>query len=157
MYEIFKNILNERDYELVDILDKIDEYYIKSKLSKEQKEELEEEARQNALPENSYADFQKQIDDLAEKVKELQVTVNTNAQGMSAIKEAVEKLGGVITPPEKPAEEEYPEYVQPTGAHDAYHVGDKITYNGKHYECVYEGCVWTPDAYPAGWKLIEKE
>ena len=42
MYEIFKNILNERDYELVDILDKIDEYYIKSKLSKEQKEELEE-------------------------------------------------------------------------------------------------------------------
>ena len=93
MYEIFKNILNEGDYELVDILDKIDEYYIKSKLSKEQKEELEEEARQNALPENSYADFQKQIDDLAEKVKELQVTVNTNAQGMSTIKEAVEKLG----------------------------------------------------------------
>ena len=157
MYEIFKNILNERDYELVDILDKIDEYYIKSKLSKEQKEELEEEARQNALPENSYADFQKQIDDLAEKIKELQVTVNANAQGMSAIKEAVEKLGGVITPPEEqPAEDEYPEYVQPTGAHDAYKIGDKITYNGKHYECVYNGCVWTPDAYPAGWKLIEE-
>ena len=157
MYEIFKNILNERDYELVDILDKIDEYYIKSKLSKEQKEELEEEARQNALPENSYADFQKQIDDLAEKIKELQVTVNANAQGMSAIKEAVEKLGGVITPPEKPAEEEYPEYVQPTGAHDAYKVGDKITYNGKKYECIYDGCVWNPDVYPQGWKLIEEE
>lgn len=157
MYEIFKNILNERDYELVDILDKIDEYYIKSKLSKEQKEELEEEARQNALPENSYADFQKQIDDLAEKIKELQVTVNTNAQGMSAIKEAVEKLGGEITPPEKPTEEEYPEYVQPTGAHDAYKVGDKITYNGKKYECIFDGCVWTPDAYPQGWKEIKEE
>ena len=156
MYEIFKNILNERDYELVDILDKIDEYYIKSKLSKEQKEELEEEARQNANPENSYADFQKQIDDLAEKIKELQVTVNANAQGMSAIKEAVEKLGGVITPSEKPTEDEYPEYVQPTGAHDAYKVGDKITYNGKHYECIYNGCVWTPDAYPAGWKEIKE-
>ena len=35
MYEIFKNILNGKDYELVDILNKIDEYYIKSKLSKE--------------------------------------------------------------------------------------------------------------------------
>ena len=156
MYEIFKNILNERDYELVDILDKIDEYYIKSKLSKEQKEELEEEARQNALPENSYADFQKQIDDLAEKVKELQVTVNTNAQGMSAIKEAVEKLGGVITPPEKPAEEEYPEFVQPTGAYDAYHIGDKITFEVKHYECIKDNCVWDPKAYKDGWKEIKE-
>ena len=155
MYEIFKNVLNG-EYELVDILNKIDEYYVESKLSKEQKEELEEEARQNANPVNSYADFQKQIDDLAEKIKELQVTINANAQGMSAIKEAVEKLGGVITPFEKPTEEEYPEYVQPTGAHDAYKVGDKITYNGKKYECIFNGCVWTPDAYPAGWKLIEE-
>lgn len=138
MYEIFKNILNERDYELVDILDKIDEYYIKSKLSKEQKEELEEEARQNALPENSYADLQTQIDKLADIV--------------TALENKQESTGS-----EEPAEDEYPEYVQPTGAHDAYHVGDKITYNGKHYECVYEGCVWTPDAYPAGWKEIEKE
>ena len=155
MYEIFKNVLNG-EYELVDILNKIDEYYVESKLSKEQKEELEEEARQNANPVNSYADFQKQIDDLAEKIKELQVTINANAQGMSAIKEAVEKLGGVITPFEKPTEEEYPEYVQPTGAHDAYKVGDKITYNGKKYECIFNGCVWTPDAYPAGWKEIKE-
>ena len=52
---------------------------------------------------------------------------------------------------EEPADE-WPEYVQPTGAHDAYHVGDKITYNGKHYTCIYDGCVWTPDAYPQGWR-----
>ena len=32
--------------------------------------------------------------------------------------------------PEEPADE-WPEYVQPTGAHDAYHVGDKITYKGE--------------------------
>lgn len=42
--------------------------------------------------------------------------------------------------PEDPADE-WPEYKQPTGAHDAYHVGDKITYNGKHYTCIYDGCV----------------
>lgn len=156
MYEIFKNILNNRNYELVDILNKIDEFYVQDSLTKEQKEELEEEARKNANPVNSYADFQKQIDDLAEKIKELQVTVNTNAQGMSAIKEAVEKLGGVITPPEEPTEDEYPEYVRPTGAHDAYHVGDKITYNGKHYECIYDGCVWDPKVYKDGWKEIKE-
>lgn len=72
MYEIFKNILNGKDYELVDILNKIDEYYVKSKLSKEQKEELEDEARQNANPEKSYADFQKQIDKLADRVTALE-------------------------------------------------------------------------------------
>lgn len=48
--------------------------------------------------------------------------------------------------PETP--EEWPEYVQPTGAHDAYQAGDKITYNGQHYVCLMDGCVWTPDAYP---------
>ena len=45
-----------------------------------------------------------------------------------------------------------PRPMQPTGAHDAYHVGDKITYNGKHYTCLMDGCVWTPDAYPQGWR-----
>ena len=30
--------------------------------------------------------------------------------------------------------------------------GDKITYNGRHYVCLMDGCVWTPDAYPAGWR-----
>ena len=155
MYEIFKNVLNNRNYELVDILNKIDEFYVQDSLTKEQKEELEEEARNNANPVNSYADLQTQIDDLAEKIKELQVTVNTNAQGMSAIKEAVEQLGGVITPPAEQPTEEYPEYKQPTGAHDAYKIGDKITYKGKHYECIFNGCVWTPDEYPQGWKEVE--
>ena len=139
MYEIFKNILNG-EYELVDILNKIDEYYVESKLSKEQKEELEEEARQNANPENSYADLQTQIDKLADRITALE-----------------NKLSSSGTCSEEPAEDEYPEYVQPTGAHDAYKVGDKITYNGKKYECIYNGCVWTPDAYPAGWKEVEEE
>lgn len=157
MYEIFKNVLNNRNYELVDILNKIDEFYVQDSLTKEQKEELEEEARKNANPVNSYADFQTQIDNLAEKIKELQVTVNANAQGMSAIKEVVEKLGGVITPPEEqPAEDEYPEYVQPTGAYDAYHIGDKITFEGKHYECIKDNCVWDPKAYKDGWKEIKE-
>lgn len=52
--------------------------------------------------------------------------------------------------PETPAE--YPAWVQPTGAHDAYGVGDKVTYNGKHYVSKIAGNVWSPDAYPAGWE-----
>ena len=55
---------------------------------------------------------------------------------------------------EEPEPSEYPEFVQPTGAHDAYNVGDRVTYNGKVYESTMNGNVWAPDAYPAGWKEV---
>lgn len=48
--------------------------------------------------------------------------------------------------------EEWPDFVQPTGAQDAYNTGDKVTYNGKHYVSLIDGNIWTPDAYPAGWE-----
>lgn len=51
-------------------------------------------------------------------------------------------------------DEEYPEFVQPSGAHDAYKKGDKISYNGKHYESLIDGNVYAPDVYPAGWKEV---
>ena len=47
---------------------------------------------------------------------------------------------------------EWPEWVQPTGAHDAYNTGDKVTYNGEHYVSLIDGNTWAPDAYPAGWE-----
>ena len=48
--------------------------------------------------------------------------------------------------------DEYPEWHQPTGAHDAYNTGDKVSYNGKHYICTVDGNVYAPDVY--GWDLI---
>ena len=48
--------------------------------------------------------------------------------------------------------EEYPEWVQPTGAHDAYNIGDKVTYNGNRYVCAVDGNVYAPDV--SGWTLI---
>ena len=47
--------------------------------------------------------------------------------------------------------DEYPEWVQPTGAHDAYNTGDKVTYNGQHYVCTSNANVYAPDVY--GWQL----
>lgn len=46
-----------------------------------------------------------------------------------------------------------PEWVRPTGAHDAYQTGDKVLYRGQVYESVIDGNTWSPDEYPAGWKL----
>ena len=49
-------------------------------------------------------------------------------------------------------EEGYPIWSQPTGAHDAYNTGDIVDYNGVLYECLVDGNVYAPDAYPAGWR-----
>ena len=47
--------------------------------------------------------------------------------------------------------DEYPEWVQPIGAHDAYNIGDKVTYNGQRYVCTSNANVYAPDVY--GWQL----
>ena len=48
--------------------------------------------------------------------------------------------------------DEWPEWVQPTGAQDAYNKGDKVTYKGEHYISLIDGNVWSPDDYPQGWE-----
>lgn len=50
---------------------------------------------------------------------------------------------------------EWPEWRQPTGAHDAYNTGDKVTFEGKHYICQKDGTTFSPAEYPAAWKLVE--
>ena len=47
-----------------------------------------------------------------------------------------------------------PEWVQPTGSHDAYNVGDKVTYEGKVYESTIDANTWSPTGYPAGWQEV---
>jgi hypothetical protein len=48
----------------------------------------------------------------------------------------------------------YPAWVQPTGAHDAYKLGDRVSFNGADYESRIAANVWSPSVYPAGWLLI---
>ncbi len=46
-----------------------------------------------------------------------------------------------------------PEWVQPTGIHDAYNIGDKVIYEGQVYESTIDNNTWSPIDYPQGWKL----
>lgn len=48
--------------------------------------------------------------------------------------------------------EEFPEWVQPTGAHDAYRIGDKVSYEGKHWVCTSDYNVYAPGVY--GWEEV---
>lgn len=52
-----------------------------------------------------------------------------------------------------PDETVIPEWEQPDST-NAYMTGDKVIYNGLVYESVIDNNVWSPEAYPAGWKLI---
>lgn len=48
----------------------------------------------------------------------------------------------------------YPLWSEPTGAHDAYTVGDVIEFNGILYESLINGNVYSPEAYPDGWNKV---
>ena len=45
--------------------------------------------------------------------------------------------------------EEWPEWSQPVGAHDAYNKGDKCSHNEKHWISDVDGNVWEPGVF--GW------
>ena len=54
---------------------------------------------------------------------------------------------------QEPSTEEYPAWVQPTGAHDAYAQGAKVSYNGKKWTSDVANNVWEPGVY--GWTEVQ--
>ena len=46
--------------------------------------------------------------------------------------------------------QEWPEWIQPAGAHDAYAKGAKVSHNGKHWVSTAPDNVWEPGVY--GWE-----
>ena len=140
MFNLIKQVIESKDYKLEDMLYKINKMYLESYLTDQEKEELDNLARTNANPINSYAPLQEQIDNMYIKI--------SNLENRIAI------LGN--SEPTELGEDEYKEFVQPTGAHDAYNAGKKIIYKGKKYICKIDGCVWAPDAYPSAWEEVDE-
>ena len=62
--------------------------------------------------------------------------------------------GGDSGTTDTPSTETIPDFVQPTGAHDAYKKGDKVKFEGKVYESLIDANTYSPSAYPAGWKEV---
>lgn len=156
MKDIILDRIKKGGFNLPKVLERIDQMYIEEKITLEEKQSLENEARVNAEPEGSFASPQAQIDALGKLVKKLENTVKNLENEIFEIKKN-QTIVQPETPEEIPTEPEavvYPEYVQPLGSHDAYNIGDKISYNGKNYECVIDNCVWNPTTYPAAWQEI---
>lgn len=130
---IFEQTILRGGFDLAEMLERIDLYNVEAKITDEERESLYALARQHAAPQYNY---DAEIEALWAAIRELQ-------QGQQS---------GGTTP-----SEEWPEYVQPQGAHDAYYNGDKITFNGVRYVCtVPQGiaCVWSPAVYPAYWEVV---
>lgn len=50
--------------------------------------------------------------------------------------------------------DEWPEWVQPTGAQDAYAKGAKVSHNDKHWTSEVDGNVWEPGIYGNLWSEV---
>lgn len=48
--------------------------------------------------------------------------------------------------------DEFPEWIQPTGAQDTYMTGDKVSHNGQHWVSTVDYNTWEPGVY--GWNKI---
>ena len=123
---MFEQVIQLGNYDLKTLLDRIDQYHIEGRLTDEERIDLIMQARKGAEPEYDYAGE------------------------INALWAAVRALQQNVSPPAE--EDEWPEFVQPTGAGTAYQVGDKITFRGERYICVLAHCVWSPADYPAGWQ-----
>lgn len=142
MYDEVMKVIETGSYDLADLLRRIDVLYAGGRLTDEEREELAGEARDKADPAAAYAPVEQRLEALEAWRTEVE-------RRLVAI-----EAGG--DEPEEP-EDEYPPYVQPTGAHDAYHNGDKVTWNGEHYVCTAPdgvACVWDPGTYPAYWRAV---
>ncbi len=65
-----------------------------------------------------------------------------------------DKVPALWTPVRKTASAQPDEWVQPAGASDAYSKGDRVTFQGAVWESTIDTNVWSPSAYPAGWKKV---
>ena len=152
MKEIFLNVINNGDYELRDMLSKIAERHINNDLTDDEKVELEELARQNAKQDKGFSAPELRLEEAFKRIQELEDRVKVLENNNST------ETDEPVEDEEQEVVDEYPEYKQPTGAHNAYRVGDKITFNGKKYTCIMDYTAYDPVAYPYAWKeVVEQE
>lgn len=84
-------------------------------------------------------------------------TVDNNVWSPDVYGWEVYNADGGDTDPDTPStDDDINDFVQPTGAQDAYAKGDKVRFDGKVYESLIDGNVYSPADYPAGWQEISE-
>lgn len=138
MYNIIKNVIATKRYDLADMLKKIDTLWIQGSITETQREELIAATQGNAKAENS-VDILSKLAELDKRISELEAALKVNTD------EPAEGDEAVIT---------YPDYE----AGKWYYNGDVVNFEGFDYTCTAPDgvvCVWSPTDYPAYWSKIE--
>ena len=170
MYNVIKIVITSKRYELKDILTKIDTLWVQGSLTDEQRLELIDLARNNAMISNSI-DMLAKLDNLDKRVKTLEEALAA-LDKESADEESSESGDIEIETPED--EESQPddtdgegtegdntEVIKPTyPEYEAgvwYRNGDIVSFEGENYKCIVpddQVCVWSPKDYPVYWSKI---
>lgn len=142
MYELIKQVIETHTYKDSNaLIAKIQRLYIEGTLTEEQYLELRT-LLYESTPVKVY-DAEAEIDKLWKEVRRIAQIVDN-----------------IPEPEPTPEPVDIPVWKQPTGAHDAYQAGDRVHYptaDDPVYESLIDGNVWSPEAYPAGWKIVEGE
>ena len=142
--------LTETEYDLEEMIKvRLPELLVRGLISSEEYDELVVVAKENASA--KYASIEEQLQTLATELESLKTEI-------IRLKNRISEFEGTET--EEPTVDKHPAWKQPTGAHDAYYTGDKMTYtDGNKYECVAPkgyGVTYGPDVLPEMWKKVEE-
>ena len=152
MYEIIKQVIESKNYELATMLKKVKTLWAENEISDEQKEELIAFANENANPENSKASEKKQIEAIFQNLAEMALEIKT-------LKTAVAELQGEAVEPEET--EEYPQWERWNGIGlIPWNEGSKCTHNGRYYLSHVNENHWEPGAlgvYDNIWEDITEQ
>ena len=131
MQKIIEKVIESKNFELSDMLKKIDTLWVQGSIDDTVRKSLSDKARNNANVQSSIDVFAKLVD-LEKRIEALELK-NTD-----------------ITEEDT---QTYEEYV--TGKW--YYNGNKISFDGKNYVCIAPDgatCVWNPVEYPAYWEEL---
>ena len=128
---------------------KIDKILIYSSMSEEDKSNLVKDIKVWTVGESLKAGDLRRVGNIAYEVIQAHTT---QADWRPENTPALYKI--YIPKTTEDGQEVIPDFKQPTGAHDAYKLGDKVRFNGKIYESVIDNNAYSPEAYSQGWKII---
>lgn len=131
MKQTFTRVINRGDFNLAEILGKIDRFHVEGRLTDTERDELYALAREKATVEGSVNLMEKFIE-LEARVKALEVLHNES---------------GTEDPEANPVAPDYQ-------VGKWYYMGDRVTFNGETYICSAPKnvvCTWSPIEYPAYW------
>lgn len=151
-YQGFVEFIDRGNYDLNALVERIKNFEIRGDIDSDQSNTLLELAREKAKEQDKYGDFQTQIDSMATAIAAINLRLDLIEQKFDAL---CEETGIEIDISVPASSDNIAEFVQPTGAHDAYYTGDKVTFNGRKWVCTApEGyaCTYSPSAYPAYWE-----